>query len=101
MRIKNEKLKKLLKDVGKLVEAGRKIHGEIEEKSKELTKLQRQVQKKKDKMKPIVDKIKAELNFGKYEDFAKLELNKDGEIDGERIDKMEEHKKFLDELDKQ
>lgn len=100
MIIKNDKLKKLLKEVGDMVLEGRKIHKVIEEKSEEMRKLQLLVQKKKDKMKPIVEAIKKENGFGKYEDFGKLELNKDGEVEGIRIDKMEEHKKFLDELDK-
>ena len=98
MIIKNDKLKKLLEDVGELVEQGREKSKEVEKFHEEINSLQMRVQKKKEKMKPLVAEIKKELGYGEFEDFAKLEVI-EGEIEIEKIDKIEEHKKFLRELE--
>lgn len=92
MIITNTTLKKLLEEKEALVNEGRSLTVEIEKIEKERAKIGMQIQKRKDKIIPLVEKeVKPKL--GVYEDIETVTINKAGEVEVKVFNHLEEFKK--------
>ena len=75
-----------------LVNDGRALTVEIEKIEKERAKIGMQIQKRKDKIIPLVEKeVKPKL--GEYEDIETVTINKSGEVEVKVFNHLEEFKK--------
>jgi recombinational DNA repair ATPase RecF len=92
MIINNNTLKKLLEEKEELVTQGRALTGDIEKLEKERAKIGMQIQKRKDKIIPLVEKAVKPL-LGEYEDIETVTINKSGEVEVKVFNHMEEFKK--------
>lgn len=92
MIINNNTLKKLLEEKEELVTQGRALTTDIEKLEKERAKIGMQIQKRKDKIIPLVEKAVKPL-LGEYEDIETVTINKDGEVEVKVFNHMEEFKK--------
>lgn len=98
MIITNNTLKKLLEEKEELVNQGRALTVEIEKLEKDRAKIGMQIQKRKDKIIPLVEKeVKPKL--GEYEDIETVTLEK-GEIVVKVFNHLEEFKKAFAERNK-
>lgn len=95
MIINNNTLKKLLEEKEELVKQGRELTVQIEKLEKERAKIGLQIQKKKDKIIPLVDK-EVRPNLVEYEDIETVVLEK-GEIKVTVFNHLEEFKKAYKE----
>lgn len=93
MIIQNAPLKKLLEEKDVLIKEARELTSQIEKLEKERAKLGMKVQKVKDKVIPMVDKMKGkEIVLGEYDDIETISLEK-GEIVVNIFNHLEEFKK--------
>lgn len=94
MQIKNDKLKVLLQQKEVLVTQGRQLTTEIEKLEKERAKVGMQIQKVKDKVIPMVDKMKESglIVLGEYDDIETIGLD-NGEIEVKIFNHLDEFKK--------
>jgi len=98
MIINNNTLKKLLEEKEELVTQGRALTNDIEKLEKERAKIGMQIQKRKDKIIPLVEKeVKPKL--AEYEDIETVSLDK-GEIVVKVFNHMEEFKKAFADRNK-
>lgn len=94
MIITNNTLKKLLEEKDELVTQGRALTVEIEKLEKERAKIGLQIQKKKDKVIPIVEKMKnsGDIPLEEYDEIESVSIVK-GEVEVKLFNHMEEFKK--------
>jgi len=91
MKINNDKLKVLLEQKEVLVAEGRALTVKIEKLEKERAKVGMQIQKVKDKVIPLVEKL-VKPNLKEYEDIETVTLEK-GEIEVKVFNHLDEFKK--------
>ena len=101
MKIKNDILKKLLEEKDVLVKEGRVLTVQIEKLEQDRAKIGMQIQKKKDKVIPLVEKLKKEgkIVLGEYDDIESVSVIS-GEIEVKIFNHLEEFKKAFAEKNK-
>lgn len=93
IKVKNDKLYKLLEEKNEVLTKAREVKVEFDKLQEELQKHGLELNKYKEKLFPLVDKIKEEMGeeLGEFEEFETVEAI-DGEIEIVVFDAIEEYK---------
>lgn len=93
IKVKNDKLYKVLVEKNKVLKKARKVNEQYKKIQEELQKYGLELNKYKEKLFPLVDKIKDELGekLGEFEEFETVEPIK-GEIEIVIFDVVEQYK---------
>lgn len=91
LKVKNDKLYKILEEKNKVLKEAREVNDKNKILTEELQKYGLELNKYKEKLFPLVDKIKEEIELGEFEEIETVEPV-DGEIELIIFDAIEEYK---------
>ena len=97
IKIKDEKLAKILEDRASVLTEARKLQVEKEKIEKEQAKLGYKMDRLKEKTSPIIEKLAPSFELGEFEFVASVTLDKEKSPEVAIADQIEEYKKMIRE----